>query len=487
MFESAETGHRLARSVFERELPRLRKGLVDAQYDWLTQAPAALLILIHGMDAAGKGETLNMLNAWMDARHISTWGIGKPSAEEKRRPEFWRFWRLLPPRGKTAILSGSWYSRALKPGRRDNGRLERIRRFEQMLAREKVVILKFWLHLSKAAQYARLRELERRKATRWRVTRRDWKHHARYDRYRTHAAAVLRATDAPHAPWIVVDATDARWRHHTVATRVLEAMTGVLTAPAQTLAQPAPAELPMVDPQRDTQLLDRLDLGLSLARPAYEKALEHWQNRLARLTREAAFQDLAVVAVFEGPDAAGKGGTIRRITAALDARIYRVIPIAAPTEEERAHPYLWRFWRHVPPRGRIAIFDRSWYGRVLVERVEGFATPAEWLRAYGEINDFETELTMSGILVAKYWLAISHREQLARFRAREKTGYKKYKITPEDWRNRAKWDAYQRAACDMIDRTSTELAPWVLVEAEDKHYARIKVLKDLCRRIEAQL
>ncbi|MEJ5210202.1 MAG: polyphosphate:AMP phosphotransferase, partial [Burkholderiales bacterium] len=194
-----------------------------------------------------------------------------------------------------------------------------------------------------------------------------------------------------------------------------------------------------------------------------------------------------MIVIFEGRDAAGKGGTIRRITAALDARIYRVIPIAAPTEEERAHPYLWRFWRHVPPRGRIAIFDRSWYGRVLVERVEGFATPAEWLRAYGEINDFETELTMSGILVAKYWLAISHREQLARFRAREKTGYKKYKITPEDWRNRAKWDAYQRAACDMIDRTSTELAPWVLVEAEDKHYARIKVLKDLCRRIEAQL
>jgi polyphosphate kinase 2 (PPK2 family) len=194
-----------------------------------------------------------------------------------------------------------------------------------------------------------------------------------------------------------------------------------------------------------------------------------------------------VAAVFEGVDAAGKGGAIRRITAALDARIYRVVPTAAPTDEERAHPYLWRFWRHAPQRGQFTIFDRSWYGRVLVERVEGFASEAEWMRAYGEINDFEEELADGGAVVAKYWLQIGHHEQLARFEARQKTGYKKYKITPEDWRNRAKWEDYQRAACDMFDHTSTELAPWVLVEAENKYYARIKILKDLCKRIEARL
>jgi polyphosphate kinase 2 (PPK2 family) len=191
--------------------------------------------------------------------------------------------------------------------------------------------------------------------------------------------------------------------------------------------------------------------------------------------------------VLEGVDAAGKGGTIRRITAALDARIYRVVPTAAPTDEERAHPYLWRFWRHAPPLGHVVLFDRSWYGRVLVERVEGLAGDAEWMRAYGEINDFEEEWADDGAIVAKYWLQISHGEQLARFGARQKTGYKKYKITPEDWHNRARWDEYQRAACDMIDHTSTELAPWVLVEAENKYYGRIKVLKDLCRRIEAKL
>lgn len=482
MFETAETGHRLARTRFERELPALRKALIDAQYDWLTQAPAALVVLVHGMDGAGKGETINTLNAWLDARHIMTWGIGPPSDEEKRRPWFWRFWRRLPPRGKTALFSGSWYSEAFASrGPLPTRLLDRIRCFEAMLAKENVVVLKFWLHLSKQAQRERFRELERRKATRWRVTRRDWKNHARYDRFKARAAEILRGTDTAHAPWIVVEAADPRYRHVTVARRVLEALNGGLTGLAD-----EPAASLLVSP-RDTLLLDRLDLGLRLARPDYEKQLERWQNRLARLTREAGFRDLPVVVVFEGPDAAGKGGTIRRITAALDARLYRVIPVAAPSDEERAHPYLWRFWRRVPGRGEVAIFDRSWYGRVLVERVEGFALPEAWLRAYGEINDFEAELTEGGTLIAKYWLAISRAEQHRRLLARQKTGYKKYKLTPEDWRNHARWDDYQQAACDMIEHTSTRHAPWVLVEAEDKYHARVRVLKDLCRRIEKAL
>ena len=191
--------------------------------------------------------------------------------------------------------------------------------------------------------------------------------------------------------------------------------------------------------------------------------------------------------MFEGLDAAGKGGAIRRVTQALDARQLPRLPVAAPTDEEKAQPYLWRFWRHLPRTGHVAIFDRSWYGRVLVERVEGFASEDEWLRAYGEINDFEEELADDGIVVVKFWLAISKEEQLRRFEEREQSAFKRFKITDEDWRNREKWDEYDDAVNDMVDRTSTPQAPWTLVEAEDKHWARVKVLKTLCDRLTREL
>jgi polyphosphate kinase 2 (PPK2 family) len=234
-------------------------------------------------------------------------------------------------------------------------------------------------------------------------------------------------------------------------------------------------------------VLRKLDLSQRLDKDKYEKELEKLQGKLNLLTRHADFGKIAVVAVFEGWDAAGKGGSIRRITGALDARLYHVVPVAAPTEEERAQPYLWRFWRHVPRLGRFALFDRSWYGRVLVERVEGFCSQADWMRAYSEINDFEEQLVRNGTVLVKFWLHISRDEQLRRFEQRERTGFKRYKITGEDWRNREKWDEYECAACDMIDRTSTEIAPWTLVEANDKYYARIRVLKTLCKSIERAL
>ena len=223
------------------------------------------------------------------------------------------------------------------------------------------------------------------------------------------------------------------------------------------------------------------------SKAAYEKELKHVQARLSRLSRHRKFGSIAVVTAFEGNDAAGKGGAVRRVTQALDARLYRTVPVAAPTEEEAARPYLWRFWRHIPGRGRLTIFDRSWYGRVLVERVEGLAGEPDWMRAYSEINDFEQSLVRHRIVVAKFWLAISKEEQLKRFRERQKVGFKRFKLTPEDWRNRKKWDAYEQAVCDMVDRTSTKMAPWTLVEADNKHYARIKVLKTLCDTLERAL
>jgi AMP-polyphosphate phosphotransferase len=217
---------------------------------------------------------------------------------------------------------------------------------------------------------------------------------------------------------------------------------------------------------------------------AFDKRLEKQQGRLNLLQREAQQRGVSTILVFEGQDAAGKGGAIRRITAALDARSYQVIPIAAPTDEERAHHYLWRFWRHLSRAGRLTIFDRSWYGRVLVERVEGFATREEWLRAYSEINEFEDQLVAGGIVLVKFWVHITFDEQLRRFKEREKTSHKQWKLTPEDWRNREKWPAYEQAVNDMVERTSTRLAPWTLVEGNDKNFARLKVLDTVCDRLE---
>jgi AMP-polyphosphate phosphotransferase len=241
---------------------------------------------------------------------------------------------------------------------------------------------------------------------------------------------------------------------------------------------------PLVPPVDHKHLLQALDLTKAVEKKEYGNELEELQGELNQLMRSPKWlSKRSAVLVFEGPDASGKGGSIRRVTAALDARQYQVVPIAAPTDEERAQPYLWRFWRNLPRLGKMAIFDRSWYGRVLVERVEGFCSQSAYMRAYSEINDFEEQLMRHGTLVVKFYLQISEEEQLRRFKEREETEFKRYKITAEDWRNRAKWDAYSIAASDMVDRTSTEFAPWTLVEANDKNHARLKVLRTLCARI----
>jgi polyphosphate kinase 2 (PPK2 family) len=215
--------------------------------------------------------------------------------------------------------------------------------------------------------------------------------------------------------------------------------------------------------------------------------LERLQGRLALLSRRKRFERHAVVVAFEGMDAAGKGGAIRRVTAALDARQFRVVPISAPSPEELARPYLWRFWFHLPPRGNYTIFDRSWYGRVLVERVRGFAQAPDWQRAYDEINEFERQLAEHRVIVAKFWLAVSREEQLERFAERDRDPLKRFKVDPEDWANRKQWAAYQRAAQDMLARTDTRHAPWTVVPADDKRLARLAVLRALGDRIEAAL
>ena len=492
MFESAELGHKVKKSVYEKEVPALRADLLEAQLELAQSARFAVIILIGGLDGSGRGATVNLLNEWMDPRHIQSHGMGEPSDEELDRPMMWRFWRALPPRGKVGVFLGSWYtwpilnrvSGVTKTADLEQS-LERAKQLETMLVDEGALIIKFWLHLSKDKQEKRLKSLEKNPLTRWRVTERDWKRFKAYDKFQAVHEQVLRYTSTAEAPWLIVEGEDANYRNLTVGKVILKALRDRLDqdpAPPRPVAAPTP--MPPVD---DLHLLGTLDMTQAIDKSKYKEKLEKVQNRLSQLTRDPKFKYMSVIAVFEGNDAAGKGGCIRRVTGALDARWYQVIPIAAPTEEERAQPYLWRFWRHLPRKGRVTIFDRSWYGRVLVERIEGFCTEADWMRAYGEINEFEAQMDRHHLVVVKFWLAITKDEQLRRFEERQQIAFKTFKITDEDWRNREKWADYEHAVCDMVDRTSTLVAPWTLVEANDKNFARIKVLTTLCARIEQRL
>jgi polyphosphate:AMP phosphotransferase len=492
MFESAELGHRVDKKDYDRQLPKLRASLLDAQTRVLERAEFPVILLVGGVDGGGRGEVVNLLLAWMDPRHIHAHAMADASDEELARPPMWRFWRALPPNGKMGVFFGSWYTAPIvdRVYRRTRSAdltrsLTEIVRFERMLVDEGALVVKIWLHLTKKAQKRRFKKLEASPSTAWRVTKSDWKNHARYVRFRQVSEHALRETSTAEAPWDVVEATDARYRDLTVGRTLLDAMVARLERGKHAvLVRAAPPPPPPID-ARD--VVEELDLSRTLSDAQYERKLPELQGRLNSLTRHRRFRKMAALFVFEGNDAAGKGGAIRRVTGALDARLYRVVPVAAPTEDERAHPYLWRFWRDIPRRGHVTIFDRSWYGRVLVERVERFAQEPDWMRAYREIVDFEESLGRFGIAVAKFWLALGKEEQLARFRARQKTPYKRFKITPDDWRNRGKWDAYERAVCDMVDRTSTDRAPWHLIEANDKKWARVRILEAVCTTLEEAL
>jgi polyphosphate:AMP phosphotransferase len=363
--------------------------------------------------------------------------------------------------------------------------LQQVRREERMLADEGIVLVKFWIHLSRDAQKKRIAALEANPRTSWRITAADKRALKLYSKSHGVWEHLLRETSTGMAPWYVVDGSDERYRNLAVGKILLDTLQRTIAAPAK--RAPSVKAPPIISVADNVKLIRELELTKRMTEKDYETAIAKYQRRLARLSRARGFADRSLIAVFEGADAAGKGGAIRRVAGALDARFYTIVPIAAPTDEERVHPYLWRFWRHVPAKGGITIFDRSWYGRVLVERVEGFCSADDWSRAFDEINHFEEQLVRHGAIVVKFWLQISKEEQLARFRARERTSFKSFKITAEDWRNRRKWGVYERAVCDMVDRTSTELAPWTLVEANDKRYARVKVLKTIVQRVESAL
>ena len=495
MFEAAELGRKVSRADYDSELPDLRAGLLEAQRG-LRQANVPVIVLFSGADGSGKSETVQRLYEWLDARGLETNAFGPPSDEERERPPYWRFWRTLPPAGRIGMFLGSWYTDPVVGrayGTLSRAELDwatrRVAFFEQMLVDGGALVFKFWLHLSKKGQRKRLVTLEKSKDTAWRVSPLEWKHYKLYSRFIKASEHMLRGTDTGPAPWFVVEAEDERYRELTIGRTLLAGMRRRLAGegePYRAQVAPAPTrELASVGAR--VTVLDRVDLERRLPDKAYRSRLIRLQAKVHRLVRAASDQGVSVVVVFEGWDAAGKGGAIRRLAAAVDPRLYRIISVAAPTDEEKAHHYLWRFWRHLPRAGRVTVYDRSWYGRVLVERVEGFAAETAWRRAYLEINEFEEQLTEAGVVIVKFWLHVSQEEQLRRFEDRKATPYKQHKITDEDWRNRAKWGAYHEAVNEMVVRTSTRFAPWTLVAGNDKKHARVKVLETFVRHLEKAL
>lgn len=485
MFDTVEVGHELSSRQFEQLEPALRLRLLQAQQK-LNGSRASVIVIVCGVETSGRNRGVNRLNSWLDPRGVQVTGFWRDLDGEPQRPPHWRYWRRLPPRGKIGILFGAWYEQIIMD-RADKSldkaafaaEMQRITALERMLAEDGAVIVKLWFHVSKAERARRMHAI--RHLTDRGLTAREQQYSRNFDRMLKSAADAIHATDTGKAPWHLIDAADARYR---------DILTGQIIADSieQRLTQHSPPTkarrrvVPAVG--KHVTVLDSVNLSARMPERRYEHEMLLLRSQLNTLAWQAHESRHSHVLMFEGWDGSGKGGAIRRVVSALDARLTQVIQTAAPSDEERAHHYLWRFWRHLPPAGYITIYDRSWYGRVLVERIENLASPLEWERAYGEINDFEEQLHENRICLIKFWLHISKDEQLRRFRAREHTAFKRHKITPDDWRNREKWREYELAVDEMVARTSTAHSPWTLVAGNDKRHARIMVMRTLIERME---
>ena len=454
-----------------------------------------VIVVFEGWSAAGKGTLINEMILPLDPRGFSVYSARDPTEEEAFYPFLWRFWKRTPVRGRFAIFDRSWNRRVvadrvagLIDGEQLRQAFDDICSFERQLSDEGAVIVKCFLHISKSEQKRRFDALRANPATAWRVTKVDLQQHERYSEYLAAAEDMLAQTDADYAPWTVVEANDRRFATLKIFSTVISALERrVATIQQKAEAPPPPTEPASAGGIFRTTALDHVDLSKSLTPEEYAARVKKAQATLRELEHEIHLRRLPVVIAYEGWDAAGKGGNIRRVTENLDPRGYEVVPVAAPNDIEKAHHYLWRFWAQMPKAGHITIFDRSWYGRVLVERVEGFCTEAQWRRAYREINGMEQHLVHFGAVVLKFWLHIDPDEQLRRFREREGMPHKQWKITNEDWRNREKMSQYREAVEEMLFRTSTPYAPWTIVESNCKRHARVKVLETVCKAIRKRI
>lgn len=448
-----------------------------------------VLVLFEGWGTAGKGSVLGKVIKNIDPRFFKVATMDEPTEEEGRKPFLYRYFVKIPAKGKFEFLDSGWMDEVVKDVLHDKigekeykKKIESVKRFERQLTDNGYLVMKFFFQISRKEQKKRIEVLKENKDTRWRVSGdEDWqnKHYDKcmhvFDRY-------LNDTNSPADPWYIVDAKNRKWAE----LQVLETLvSGIETALKNSnLAVPL---LQNVFALEKIPKLSEISLDKEISEEEYKKELKNLQSKLSELHNRLYRRKIPVVIAYEGWDAAGKGGNIKRITEALDPRGFEVHPIASPLPNEKARHYLWRFWNRLPKTGHIAIFDRTWYGRVMVERLEGFCSENEWQRAYNEINEFEKELSDWGAVIIKFWVQIDKDTQLARFKERQNTPEKQWKITDEDWRNREKWDLYETAVNEMLKKTNTTYAPWHVLESNDKKYARIKALKIVIDAIEAAL
>lgn len=488
MFDSLDLSKKMDDKAYEKEIAPLQLELgVLTRALWEHRVP--IIIVVEGWNASGITDLISRLIQFLDPRGFSLYSIGSPNDEERARPLLWRFFTRTPRKGRIAIFARSWYSRSLaeqvagidwKSGMRSS--IATIKKFERQLADDGTIILKFFLHISKEEQKRRLDERERDALTSWMITQGDWDFHHHYDSYIPLIEQFIQETDKAYAPWTIVEATDSNYTAHRVYSTVIKRLRKNL-ASIESKGKNNPWRNGTNHGKQDVLKTAKTEVKRSskppvtYAKPEYEEHLITCQQKIREVQYLLFKRKIPLMIVYEGWDAAGKGGNIMRLVASMNPRGYNVVPVSRPDQTELDHHYLWRFYQRFPRGGHITLFDRSWYGRVLVERVEGYCSEDEWKRAYREINEMEQEYVGSGGGLVKFWLEISRDEQLSRFLARQDDPLKEWKITDEDWRNREKWNLYEEAVEEMLARTSTRIAPWTVVESDDKYYARIKTLR----------
>lgn len=457
---------------------QLSVELIEAQYQLknTSRQPNAksVLILVSGIELAGKGEAVKQLREWVDPRYLRVKADAPIMFNQKQT--FWQSYaRFIPAEGQIMVMFGNWYSDLLSTAMHVSKPLdetlfdeyvENMRAYEQDLKNNHVDVIKVWFDLSWKSLQKRLDEMDQSEARWHKLHGLDWRNKKQYDN-------LQRLRQRFSHDWVIIDCEDEQVRDQQFAQHILRTLKHCPAHETTAVGRWKQAKTPQALLEPSTAVADEAD---------YKKELKKLSRKVAEALR---FDSRNVVIVFEGMDAAGKGGAIKRIVKKLDPREYEIHTIAAPEKYELRRPYLWRFWNKIVPEEKITIFDRSWYGRVLVERIEGFANTVEWQRAYDEINRFEKDLYDSQTVVIKFWLAIDKDEQAARFKAREETAHKRFKITPDDWRNRDRWDDYLKAAADMLQRTDTEYAPWHVIATNDKHSARLQVLETILAQLKA--
>lgn len=494
MLENVDVNQSLDKDTYKDWMDNLEQRLAHLQRTAINlQIP--IVIVFEGWGASGKGTVINKLILPLDPRGVNVYSMNKLSEDEQMHPFLWTFWTKIPPKGRITIFDKSWHRAVLSKRVNDKVKKEKLKElfedintFERQLADDGTLIVKFFLHISKEEQKMRLKELEKNEATAWRVNEEDRLQNQRYDKYMQFIEEMIQNTHTDYAPWSVIEATDKRFATVKVFKILIQQIEKeIQRVEEKKRLESSPNRQECMLPVQGVSILGNIDLSKDINKNEYKDKLESYQNKIRELEYEMYVKRIPVVIVYEGWDAAGKGGNIKRLTEEMDPRGYEVIPIAAPTQAEKSHHYLWRFWNKMPKDGHMAIFDRSWYGRVMVERIEGFCTEEEWKRAFQEINEMEKHLTNHGTVILKFWLHIDQEEQLARFQSRQQDPAKRWKITEEDWRNREKWGLYEQAVDEMLFRSNTDYAPWTIVESNSKHFARIKVLEKVIEEIEKRL